>query len=191
MEMDTPMSDAAHRVFHTAELLENILLQVNDVATLLLSQRTCKLFEATIAGSIRLQRALFFKRDLGALEKQNPLLKYWSDPIVTSEGHLIDIEDDNDGKLGCKETIYFSFHHIVPTGPLSITGSWRRMHACHCVNGPSWVVLYRGWEFDFEGWIPADVQDRGVGDILDWALKKNQKLSDEEDAGRSPEDGIW
>ncbi|KAK3649195.1 hypothetical protein LTR56_007035 [Elasticomyces elasticus] len=53
-------------VFETPELLEAILLDLGaqdreGLKTLLLSQRVCKTFMATIAGSVKLQRTLFFQ----------------------------------------------------------------------------------------------------------------------------------
>lgn len=170
--MDSTMSDAAHEVFHTTELLENILLQVNDIKTLLLSQRTCKLFQGTITGSIRLQRALFFRSDSGAIGLKNPLLDYWGEPITTSEGILIDIEDDVRGVLGCHESIYFCFRQTIPRLTLSTTGSWRSMRACHRIDGPRWVALSSGGKPRFETYVPAHLRNCGVGEILDWALKK-------------------
>lgn len=55
------------QVFGITELLENILLHLNTsteegLKTLLFSQRTNKTFEATIKGSIRLQRKLFLSK---------------------------------------------------------------------------------------------------------------------------------
>ncbi|KAK4954158.1 hypothetical protein LTR10_007586 [Elasticomyces elasticus] len=53
-------------VFGTTELLETILLSLdtqncNGLRTLLLSQRVNQVFSATIAGSPRIQEALFFR----------------------------------------------------------------------------------------------------------------------------------
>ncbi|KAK3637575.1 hypothetical protein LTR56_013578 [Elasticomyces elasticus] len=53
-------------VIETPELLEAILLDLGaqdreGLKTLLLSQRVCKTFMATIAGSVKLQRTLFFR----------------------------------------------------------------------------------------------------------------------------------
>ncbi|SMY27863.1 unnamed protein product [Zymoseptoria tritici ST99CH_1A5] len=56
-----PIRSAAERLFETTEILEQILLNVNDMRTLLLSQRVSKLFVETITGSKALQETLFFR----------------------------------------------------------------------------------------------------------------------------------
>ncbi|KAF2162409.1 hypothetical protein M409DRAFT_27034 [Zasmidium cellare ATCC 36951] len=55
------MATAKDKVFATPELLEAILLEVDDMQTLLLSQRVDKTFKAAIDSSIHFQRALWFK----------------------------------------------------------------------------------------------------------------------------------
>lgn len=56
---------SARQVFDTAELLEMILLELgqSDMQTLLLSKRVSKSFKAIMESSIKLQRALFLRRD--------------------------------------------------------------------------------------------------------------------------------
>lgn len=68
------MIPSVKKVFGTAELLEAILSEV-DMRTLL-SQRTCKDFRDTIDGSVKLQRALYFRDDaeMGSESEFNPLL---------------------------------------------------------------------------------------------------------------------
>ncbi|KAK4494699.1 hypothetical protein PRZ48_014055 [Zasmidium cellare] len=55
------MPTAVEKVFSTTELLVAILLEVDDMQTLLLSQRVSKDFHDAIGDSICLQRALWFK----------------------------------------------------------------------------------------------------------------------------------
>lgn len=63
---------STHRALGTAELLEMILLNL-DMRTLLLSQRVNRFFQGVIAGSTKLQQALFFKLDPNSsLEGQPP-----------------------------------------------------------------------------------------------------------------------
>ncbi|KAK5720640.1 hypothetical protein LTR15_006600 [Elasticomyces elasticus] len=64
----TSLSIMALIVFETPELLEAILLDLGaqdreGLKTLLLSQRVCKTFEATIKDSSKLQETLFFKQE--------------------------------------------------------------------------------------------------------------------------------
>ncbi|KAK5136570.1 hypothetical protein LTR08_002584 [Meristemomyces frigidus] len=69
-------------VAHIPELLEHILIDV-EVRTLLLSERTSKVFQATIAGSKKLQRKLFMQVDPGTTEWQpNPLLGTRGDQVI-------------------------------------------------------------------------------------------------------------
>ena len=51
----------SEQVFSTTEILEAILLEVNDMHTLLLSQLINSKFHATINGSFKLRRALWFE----------------------------------------------------------------------------------------------------------------------------------
>ncbi|KAK4540515.1 hypothetical protein LTR36_009153 [Oleoguttula mirabilis] len=75
-EAEPGMASPTEKVVATAELLEAILLNL-DTKTLLLSQRTCRAFRDTIAGSTQLQRALFFQQspDADARRVVNPLLR--------------------------------------------------------------------------------------------------------------------
>ena len=58
----TPTDSAVHTVFHCPELLETLLLNL-DMRTLLHTQRVSRQFKATITGSLKLQRALWFLPD--------------------------------------------------------------------------------------------------------------------------------
>ncbi|KAK4629401.1 hypothetical protein CLAFUW4_08212 [Fulvia fulva] len=67
------------KVSKTTEILESILLEVNDMQTILLSQRVSKSFNATIHGSFKLRRILWFEPTPSAEQdesfpKINPLL---------------------------------------------------------------------------------------------------------------------
>ncbi|KAF2167115.1 hypothetical protein M409DRAFT_54318 [Zasmidium cellare ATCC 36951] len=59
MDGETP-TPAAHAVFQTAELLEKILLSL-PLTDLLLAQKICKFFKASIEGSSKAQTALFYR----------------------------------------------------------------------------------------------------------------------------------
>lgn len=52
---------AAIKVLHTAELLEQILINVTDMKTLLLAQRVDKFWRDIISDTLTLQKKLFFK----------------------------------------------------------------------------------------------------------------------------------
>lgn len=80
-------------------------------------QRVDKIFKATIDGSLRLQRKLWFKPTIDAeldadTETINPLLRKWCDSL-------------NVNKLGSGVGRMISFRGI----PEVTTGSWRRMLA--------------------------------------------------------------
>lgn len=57
----TASYEACHKTLNTAELLEMILLNVDDLQALLLSQRVNRMFQATIATSKHLQKKLWFE----------------------------------------------------------------------------------------------------------------------------------
>ncbi|KAF7192732.1 Multidrug resistance protein 1 [Pseudocercospora fuligena] len=58
---DSKETEAGSNVFGTAELLEMILLEIDDVRTVLLSQRVNKTFKATVQGSKQLSNKLWLK----------------------------------------------------------------------------------------------------------------------------------
>lgn len=74
---------AVDRFCSTPELLENMLLKL-PMQDLLLAQRVCSRFQATIAGSIKIRRALFFEpepvteHERAFAPRINPLLTRWS-----------------------------------------------------------------------------------------------------------------
>lgn len=82
-------SDAAQKLFNTTELLESILLEVDDVGTLLLSQRVDRNFKAVIGGSSRLQRALFFQQ-VPAHKRQHSAFQEQDDLIERSKSRTLD-----------------------------------------------------------------------------------------------------
>ncbi|KAF7186185.1 hypothetical protein HII31_12522 [Pseudocercospora fuligena] len=58
---NTASYEACHKTLNTAELLEMILLNVDDLQALLLSQRVNRMFQATIATSKHLQKELWLE----------------------------------------------------------------------------------------------------------------------------------
>lgn len=76
----------ASKVFSIPEILEHILLDLDSTKDLLLAQRASKEFKATMAGSPRIQQALFFKplsqSSSNKRVRINPLLciRNWQDP---------------------------------------------------------------------------------------------------------------
>ncbi|SMR62401.1 unnamed protein product [Zymoseptoria tritici ST99CH_1E4] len=86
-------NNAMQSTFQTPELLEQILLQVDDLRTLLLSQRVSQQFLQTIQGSKRLQEELFFRVKWPAPQTAddseieiNPI-----NPLLLSQNHRIGI----------------------------------------------------------------------------------------------------
>jgi hypothetical protein len=77
-----------YTVINIPELLESILFGV-DMQTLLLSQRVCTTFKATIENSPNLQRKLFLKADdLSATDivRCNPLFHEKHKLVIASDG---------------------------------------------------------------------------------------------------------
>jgi len=83
------MPSAAERVFAIPELLEPILLLLGT-RDLLLSQRTCKDFHATVAASNKRQRALFLQqgRPPDGHPIHNPLFEHRKLPFISRTGDL-------------------------------------------------------------------------------------------------------
>ena len=59
------MASAANRVFGVAELLEKILLEA-EATDILLLQRVCRFWQATVQGSTPLKQAIFLTRIHGS-----------------------------------------------------------------------------------------------------------------------------
>ncbi|KAF2166040.1 hypothetical protein M409DRAFT_55386 [Zasmidium cellare ATCC 36951] len=120
---------SAHRLIATAELLEQILLNLSN-QTLLLSQRVNTQFKSTIAGSLHLQRKLFFRlapKDGATVyddEGINPLVHKVPNLTFTTLN----------GKRGPKLKITYTFacdYRSTPQRPPHVDSSWRRMYLTH------------------------------------------------------------
>ena len=73
----------ANEVFCITELLEHVLLQVNDLRTLLLAQRVCREWRNVIGTSDQLQKKLFLKP--ATLQEAEDLCMSCSEPRITLE----------------------------------------------------------------------------------------------------------
>ena len=130
--------DPVATVLNTPELLENILLRL-DERTLLLSQRVSKTFNATINGSVKLQRKLFFQLDRIADVQDCPesatVDKCWREqglnPLLA---HLTSFPYDSQSSHEYHKVKVFVKHKFWVRRQLDIMAlprfeSWTRMYA--------------------------------------------------------------
>ncbi|SMR56730.1 unnamed protein product [Zymoseptoria tritici ST99CH_1E4] len=92
--------NAVYEVFHTIELLEQILLELPQDRHLLLSQRTCKAFRDTMKDSSKLQRRVFLlPSDSASYTPWNPMLATVADDfnrcpiILTARTSMFDVNN--------------------------------------------------------------------------------------------------
>lgn len=112
------VDDMAAAVFSVPELLEDILSRL-PMTELLLSQRVSKQFKATIEGSVKLQRALFFTPTLAPIAKRtSQTVDIKLNPLLThTEGHR-DIDRIH----------WFLLLKLFPTH--SADASYKKMYLC-------------------------------------------------------------
>ncbi|SMY30245.1 unnamed protein product [Zymoseptoria tritici ST99CH_1A5] len=134
-------NNAMQSTFQTPELLEQILLQVDDLRTLLFSQRVSQQFLQTIQGSKRLQEELFFRVKWPAPQtaddseiEVNPI-----NPLLLSQKHRIgihsvDIEVQHYRKDKLNFFGFLDIHlvfdpvdHMKELEESDWEGSWRKM----------------------------------------------------------------
>lgn len=121
-------SNAVDKVFNTPELLEAILIDL-DIKTILLSQRVNRTFNATIAGSIKLRRKLYFEPATAADSPGSWTGLTFEDicgaeQILAPEGYRLRITQNPVGRWTA-----FEFDGKIPTSKTPTTGSWREMRA--------------------------------------------------------------
>lgn len=149
------MATAVEKVFTTPELLEAILLEVDDMRTLLFSQRVDRTFKATIESSINLQRVLWFKpMPPGSPQTQakghcNPLIRKHrtqSSGMKTINSSGWCITRDEDYVRLCRDIDFV----ILPRRE----GSWRQMLLFQPGAFPEyWMVAFpHGNGVDAEVW---------------------------------------
>ncbi|KAK4494733.1 hypothetical protein PRZ48_014089 [Zasmidium cellare] len=175
-------SEAAHKVFNTAELLEAILLQVGDFKTLLFSQRTCKLFQNAITGSVKLQQALFRHDDPTTPEQQFVFRTTYDKGIKTPECYNFSISREF---WSGEQHMSIWFHSALPTGLVAPSGSWRKMYAPRrddktlqleavVYKENTWGIYMRAFlnNVSFLENIPASLHNAPIGALMDWMLEE-------------------
>ncbi|KAK5121724.1 hypothetical protein LTR85_004599 [Meristemomyces frigidus] len=158
------MASPMERVLNTAELLEAILLCL-DTKTLLLSQRTCKSFLDTIAGSTKLQRALFFQldtTDINASHRTNPLLRHHRDllPLHTSAPELIPMQLAING---VRTTVDINGFNRGRSS--AVDASWKRMYL-HSAPSRGIRVVCRPHANPGNGWSTEGDGTLTLGDLV-------------------------
>lgn len=166
----TPSSfgaSAVSRMLATVELLENILLGL-DMRTLLLSQRTSRHLKGVIAGSTKLQQALYFRLDTTTpLDEQqcrhqrglcelNPLLITEQDlsavwPLKRRRLSFQHLNVDN-LELDTKDTAY-----TVPAGYPGFATEVKVSSSKSNAGIMRWNLDLNDWKYDIEqreGWRP-------------------------------------
>ncbi|KAK5136571.1 hypothetical protein LTR08_002585 [Meristemomyces frigidus] len=131
-EPDDPIAT----VVNTPELLENILCRL-DERTLLLSHRVSQTFKATIDGSVKLQRKLFFQLEPVTDVQQDPEAAKIDDGVCTSRSFnsLLRRRLNHSSKAiythiwfrGNDKSQLSSLYTMVP----QYEGSWRRMYLAY------------------------------------------------------------
>lgn len=173
------MIPSVKKVFGTTELLEAILSEV-DMRTLLLSQRTCEDFRNTIDGSVKLQRALYFRDDaeVGSESEFNPLLAL--EPGITDYKCdfgtlLMDVLVFRATFTNMKNLLRPDINRTLRRGEGDHLASWTRMHPFnHLLQLPVTAILYNYDQaiFACKGHICFDVDRLTFGEILQTAEER-------------------
>ncbi|KAF2166465.1 hypothetical protein M409DRAFT_23104 [Zasmidium cellare ATCC 36951] len=169
-ESTQDQSSAAHRTFQVPELLEMIFLKASITDLLTKMPRVCKHWKATIEGSIKLQRALFFKpsadvllhQDEESLENMSLGEVYiqgtedtWNYPVIANP-FLFQLTNDY--------LISWSDASHMPKGVERPEASWRRM----LVTQPPMAQLdvhsqwcgCQNFALDLECWTKTSIQGK-------------------------------
>lgn len=185
---------AGHKVLNTTELLEAILLNVNDTKTLLLSQRVSMAFEATITGSIHLQRALTLQPpQVGELIGNNNFIYFRE--ISTPEGYSFRIRYNLPSRSGrifyfpleseeesAVHTVTFDFEDKLPTLKVPATGSWRKMWT-RVDNTATTLELSGQYNLSYGVWQQS--QAATFGDLLDTVVSQKAEMDASRRSARS------
>ncbi|KAF7187511.1 hypothetical protein HII31_11135 [Pseudocercospora fuligena] len=179
---------AGARVAGTFELLEQILLDTFDdepeadeyaectgLRTVLLSQRTCRAFQETIANSTSLQKELYFlEPEAGSSGVANPLL--WRG-VQLSDGFTLDPLIPLTAGIADHVVLYripgWHRRNIVKQEDEAEMESWRRMYLYKVPYEVKRVEFRSGWDREITG----RAQNPTLGHLWDAVAKHGKALS--------------